>query len=50
VRFQTVSGYPARARWPAIAVPIVPSPTNPTRSNLASTCRLADAGRASEAF
>ena len=37
VRFQTVSGKPAPARWPAIAAPIVPSPTNPIRSSATSS-------------
>ena len=31
VRFQTVSGKPARARFAAIAAPIVPMPQKPTR-------------------
>src|SRR3990172_5780946 len=37
VRFQTVSGKPARARLAAMAAPIVPMPAKPTRS-MRSSC------------
>ena len=38
MRFQAVTGNPARHRFAAIAAPIVPSPTNAMRSTRSSSC------------
>ncbi len=44
VRFHAVTANPARARFAAIAAPIVPRPMNPTRSTIASVSRRRSPG------